>query len=261
MLNKLRFVARLPGFFAMVVLLIPTLIGIACGGALKTRAIALWSGWFLRAIGFSLKSVGTPYPQAALFVANHATWMDIQVLHARRLLSFVAKAEIAGWPVLGWLASRADTIYHQRGNTDSLAKVMAEMTERLRQGAAVAVFPEGGTNDGLSLKAFHARVFQVAMDADVPVQPVAIQFTRNGALCSDASFRGNESFFGNLLRIMGEPGQLITVHFLPIQQDFSAGRRAVSNQARLAIAEVLGVPTATRSRRDTAAADSDASDD
>ena len=93
-------------------------------------------------------------------------------------MSFVAKSEIARWPFVGWLAARAGTIFHQRGSTDSLAAVMARVVERLREGMAVGVFPEGGSGHGDAVGTFHARIFQTALDANVPVQPVALRYGR-----------------------------------------------------------------------------------
>jgi 1-acyl-sn-glycerol-3-phosphate acyltransferase len=78
-----------------------------------------------------------------LFVANHVSWVDICILHSQRMMGFVAKREIASWPLVGWLAARGQTIFHQRGNTESLGGVMQVMADRLREGKAVGVFPKG----------------------------------------------------------------------------------------------------------------------
>ena len=139
-----------------------------------------------------------------LFVANHTSWIDIELLHSQRAACFVAKAEIARWPLVGWMAATGGTIFHRRGSNHSLASVMAVMVERLRGGRSVAVFPEGGTGYNGVLKVFHARIFQAALDAEVPVQPVALRFARNGRRVIDAGFREHESFMGNFLRLLGE---------------------------------------------------------
>src|SRR3546814_11804097 len=84
---------------------------------------------------------------------------------------------IARWPLLGWLATRAETIYHARGSADSLNGVMHQMAQRLRAGRAVAAFPEGRTTSGAALGTFNARIFPPAISAGALVQPVAL---RNG---------------------------------------------------------------------------------
>src|SRR5690606_36498168 len=125
------------------------------------------------------------------------SWLDIETLHAVRAASFVAKAEIARWPLVGWLAAQAGTIFHKRGDNDSLARVMATMCQRLRAGSSVAVFPEGGTGRGDRLRPFHARIFQVAVDTGVPIQPVAILYGRDGRMDLNVPFRAGEKFLPN----------------------------------------------------------------
>ena len=69
-------------------------------------AVRWWSGGLMRIFGFRLRRVGKPLPGPTLFVANHVSWIDIVALHSQRMMGFVAKHEIRGWPVVGWLAIR-----------------------------------------------------------------------------------------------------------------------------------------------------------
>ena len=110
-----------------------------------------WSGRIVRIFGFRIRQIGQPLPGAVLFVANHVSWLDIELMHSKRIMSFVAKAEIARWPLIGPLSSMAGTIYHQRGSGHSLNSVMQRVVARLGEGMAVGVFPEGGTGPGRSL--------------------------------------------------------------------------------------------------------------
>ena len=87
-----------------------------------------WSRVFLRVFGVRVERRGEPLHDPVMFVANHGSWMDITVLHAVRPADFVAKAEIGHWPLVGWMARRGGTIFHQRGSTNSLTAVMAVMS-------------------------------------------------------------------------------------------------------------------------------------
>ena len=118
------------------------------GERLDHRIIRWWQGGLMRVFGFRLRRYGTPLPGAVMFVANHVSWIDIELMHSQRMMGFVAKAEIARWPLVGWLASRGGTIYHHRGSNDSLHGVMHQMVQRLEAGQAVGVFPEGRTTRG-----------------------------------------------------------------------------------------------------------------
>lgn len=201
-----------------------------------------WSRRLVRIFGFRIRRIGEPLAGAALFVANHVSWLDIELMHSQRIMSFVAKAEIARWPLVGWLATRAGTIYHQRGSAHSLGAVMTRVVERLRSGMAVGVFPEGGTGPGDRVRTFHARIFQVAADAGVPVQPVALCYGDGGRMDASVPFAPKEHFFGNLVRLLGGRSLEATVHFLEPVAPGDDGRRQTAEAARTRIALALNLP-------------------
>jgi len=204
------------------------------------RLIRAWSAGLMRVFGFRMRRVGTPLPGAAMFVANHVSWIDIVALHSQRMMGFVAKREIQDWPVVGWMAQRGETIFHHRGSTESLGGVLHEMLARLRGGRAVGVFPEGGARGGGDLGPFHARIFLAAVEAGVPVQPVALRYGERGAAQRTVAFAKRESFFGNFLRLLGEPARIAEVHFLaPIAPGDTEGRRRIADLARARIVEAL----------------------
>ncbi|HEV2621565.1 MAG TPA: lysophospholipid acyltransferase family protein [Frateuria sp.] len=203
------------------------------------RMIRWWSTVLMRIFGLRSVRIGTPLPDPVLFVANHTSWIDIELLHSQRAACFVAKAEIARWPLVGWLAASGGTIFHRRGSNHSLASVMQTMVERLRGGRSVAVFPEGGTGHNGVLKVFHARIFQAALDAPVPVQPVALRFARDGKRVIEAGFREHENFMGNLLRMLGEAPLDAEVHFLQPVPAMPDARRRMAELSRERIAAAL----------------------
>jgi 1-acyl-sn-glycerol-3-phosphate acyltransferase len=206
---------------------------------LPHRLVRWWSTGLMRIFGMRAVRVGQPLADPVLFVANHTSWIDIELLHSQRAACFVAKAEIAGWPLVGRLAANAGTIFHRRRSNPSLAPLMQAMVERRRAGRSVAVFPEGGSGYNGVLKVFHARIFQAALEAEVPVQPVALRFARDGKRLVDAGFREDESFVGNFLRMLGGPPMDAEVHFLPVVPVSSEGRRRMAEQAREHIARAL----------------------
>lgn len=215
----------------------------ASGERLDHRAIRWWQGNLMRVFGFRLRRIGEPRGGTTFFVANHCSWLDITLLHSQRAVSFVAKAEIARWPVVGWLASRAGTIYHQRGSNTSFARVAELMVARLKEGADVGVFPEGGTGAVDHVRTFHARIFQTCYDADVPAQPVALRYARGVDPAREVAFRDKESFFANFWRLLGNPGCEAEVHFLPVITPNPDGRRKMSDQARRQIIAALAFAT------------------
>ena len=205
------------------------------------RLIRAWSAGVMWIAGFRLRRVGTPLPGATLFVANHVSWTDIVLLHSQRMMGLVAKREIRGWPVIGWMARRAETIFHHRGSTESLGGVLHEMLARLRAGRSVGVFPEGRTRDGREIGPFHARIFLAAVEAGAPVQPLALRYGEDASAQSLVAFRPGESFVGNFMRLLGEPARVAEVRFLaPIVPGDAQGRRRIAEIARERIVEAMG---------------------
>ncbi len=202
------------------------------GERLDHQAIRLWSGLLMRIFGFRLRRYGTPLPGAALFVANHVSWIDIELMHSQRMMGFVAKAEIARWPLVGWVASRGGTIYHHRGSNDSLHGVMHQMVQRLEQGLAVGVFPEGRTLGGDRIGTFHARIFQPAVLANVPAQPVALKYGLRGDAQAVVAFAPGENFLQNIIRLLGEPARVAEVHFLEPVASSEDGRSRMAQTCR-----------------------------
>lgn len=249
MLRPLRYLWRVP------LLLLHVVLGILLCGCILSwnrhavmkngrepfahRMIRWWSTLLMRIFGLRSVRFGQPLRDPVLFVANHTSWIDIELLHSQRAACFVAKAEIASWPLVGWLAASGGTIFHRRGSNHSLAAVMQVMVDRLRQGRSVAVFPEGGTGHNGVLKVFHARIFQAALDAEVPVQPVALRFARDGKRIVDAGFREHENFMQNFLRMLGGASMDAEVHFLEPVPTNADGRRRMAELARERIAAAL----------------------
>ena len=185
--------------------------------------------------GIRVQVTGKPADGAVLIAANHISWLDIPVLHSVCAMSFVAKAEIESWPVFSYIARTGSTIFHQRGNHDSAAGVSSLMAQRLEQGRAVAIFPEGGIKPGSSMRVFHARLFRAAVDAGCVVQPVMIRYMRDGHRDADVSFRVGESMMWNLARMLAKPAASADLHFLSTIDATGKPRRFLADTAREAV--------------------------
>lgn len=247
-----RYALRVPMLLWHVFIhLPPVMLGLALpsdrvdigGESLRSRLVRFWQGGLMRVFGMRMRRVGAPLPGAAMFVANHVSWMDISALHSQRMMGFVAKQEIDGWPVVGRMARRGETIFHQRGSQESLGGVLEAMIERLREGRAVGVFPEGRTRDGGEVGPFHARIFLAAVEAGVPVQPVALRYGASGEGQTSVAFRPRENFLQNFLRLLGEPARVVEVVFLePVLPGQAEGRAAIAKLARERIVDALQRP-------------------
>ena len=139
----------------------------------SSTIITTWLGIVTHLLGVRIKTFGTVLPEKTLFVANHISWLDILVLGSLTPIHFLSKHEVKTIPVIGWLATRAGTLYIQRGNQRSASDSSSGITAVLNQRHNSLIFAEGTTTDG-HIKKFHSRMMQGAIDAHAMVQPVAI---------------------------------------------------------------------------------------
>lgn len=140
---------------------------------LTSKIITAWLGIVARVLGVKIKTFGTPLTEKTLFVANHISWLDILILGHLTPIHFLSKQEVQTMPVVGWLATRAGTLYIKRGCKISASDSSSEITNVLNQKHNSLIFAEGTTTNG-DIKKFHSRMMQSAIDAHAMVQPVAI---------------------------------------------------------------------------------------
>jgi 1-acyl-sn-glycerol-3-phosphate acyltransferase len=176
-----------------------------------------------------------------LVVNNHTSWLDIVAVNAVRPMRAVAKKDIAGWPVLGWLVTAAGSVYVDRENLRSLPGTVAALAGALRGGATVNVCPEGTTWCGLAHGRFRPALFQAAIDGGVPVLPVALRFRlADGGVTTAPAFIGDETIVDSVLRTAAVRGLVLEVH---VRAEIAPGRAADRHElAALAERAVDGVP-------------------
>jgi 1-acyl-sn-glycerol-3-phosphate acyltransferase len=179
----------------------------------------------------------------ALVVANHVSWLDVYVLNAGAPARFVAKSETRGWPVVGTIASTFDSIFIVRGSFRDAARVAREVGAALRNGDRVVVFPEATTTDGSELRRFHHAMFQAAVDAGVPVEPVALSYLdEHGRRSEAAPFVDDMTFGESLLRVLAAPCVRAELVFGEPISVAGRTRREVARLAHAAIAQALALP-------------------
>lgn len=135
-----------------------------------------WSRKLLALFAFRLEIVGNLPKQPGLIAANHVSWIDIFAVNALTPVAFVSKDDVIHWPIIGTLARYNETIFLQRGSRGHAHTIGRDMAMRLESGNWLAVFPEGTTTDGTHLHPFHGALLQPAIDANVPVTPVALRY-------------------------------------------------------------------------------------
>ncbi len=160
-------------------------------------------------IGLRLHRHGLPMQARGAIVANHASWLDIFVLNACDRVYFVSKAEVAGWPGIGWLARATGTVFIARDPAEAKAQ-QALFEERLRAGHRLLFFPEGTSTDSLRVLPFKSTLFAAffthGMEHVMHIQPVSLRYDAPEGV--DKRFYGwwaAMDFAPHLLQVLAQP--------------------------------------------------------
>jgi 1-acyl-sn-glycerol-3-phosphate acyltransferase len=189
-----------------------------------------------------VRVVGAPIERDVLFLANHLSWLDILVLAGASGTAFVAKAEVAGTPVVGWLANLNSTVYVARAERSAVRGQADALRTALASGQPVALFPEGTTDGGPDILPFRASLLAALFPPlpGVRVQPVALDY---GAAAHDLAWIGDETGLANVRRVLARRGTTpVTVQFLAPVDPASGDRKALARAARDEIVEALEAP-------------------
>lgn len=243
---SLRFVLRSLRLVAHVALglLLATLLNLAPGHRLDAYDWqGRWARRLLRILGLRFEIRGQPIAGGQMIVCNHISWLDIPLLAASHCHRFVAKSEIQHWPVASWLAQAARTFYIRRGPGGS-RPLLDKLTPHLCAGGSIVIFPEGTTTAGNMLLPFHPRLFQAAIEAQCPVQPVALRFGSTPAGENLAAFIGDDDLVSHLVRLLRAPGLTAElIYCAPIYPQDHQNRLALAARAEDAIRQVVAPQT------------------
>ncbi|QDX82091.1 hypothetical protein B9N43_13045 [Denitratisoma sp. DHT3] len=207
--------------------------------ARRQRVTQAWSRGLLRILGIRARYRGQP-PMAGLVVANHISFVDIFALNGAMPACFVSKAEVARWPLIGWLCRRTDTLFLERGSRAAAQRARENLVRHLAAGKRVVVFPEGTTSRGEAVLPFHSALLQSAIDAGTPVTPVVLRYLDRAGRRSEApAYVGDVSLLQCLRTIAASRGLVVEVEVLPAHAVAGGDRRHVAAHLHRSIAHRL----------------------
>ncbi len=193
-----------------------------------------------RISGAKVEVTGTHLKRDVFYIANHISWLDILSMAGACGTAFVAKAELATAPLVGWLASLNRTVFVKREHRLGVAEQINALREALEDNWSVTVFPEGTTTDGQSLLPFKTSMLSVLEPPPpgVLVQPVLLDY---GEVAEWVGWIGEESGLNNAKRILARKGTFsLRVIFLePFSPEDFHGRKAIGKESRRRIEEAL----------------------
>ncbi|MCX7156728.1 MAG: lysophospholipid acyltransferase family protein [Rhodocyclales bacterium] len=178
--------------------------------------------------------------EAGLLVGNHISFIDIFVINTLLPCGFVAKSEVARWPLIGWLSRHADTVFIERGSRKAAQRAQQQMLKALRTGRRLAIFPEGTTTAGDRLLPFHGALFQSAIDAAVPVHALALSYHRaDGARSLAPAYIDDISLLTCLISVLQAGGLVARVTLAASFAPPLSDRRHLAHRAHQAVAAAL----------------------
>lgn len=253
----------MPGWF-LVALRGALLVAVIYGGLMLLLALRLleWPVFGLRrpltpritqgvcriafvVLGIRYRVSGRPMARLGAVVANHSSWLDIFALNACQRVYFVAKAEVAGWFGIGWLARATGTVFIRRDPREAAVQ-KALLESRIRAGHHLLFFPEGTSTDGLRVLPFKSTLFEAffapELERDMRVQPVSVIYRAPRG--KDRRFYGwwAEMALGpHLLQVLAQPrqGEVEVVFHEPVLVNEFAGRKELAAHCERAVRSAL----------------------
>jgi len=147
-------------------------------------------------------------------VSNHVSWLDIFSIDSVCPCHFVAKSEIAKWPVFGKIAQNIGTLFINRASRTAIVTLNKQIGEDIENGGYIALFAEGTTTFGNELLPLKSNFLAPAAMHGSDIQPVIISYTSKGKPTKEMAFAGEVSLFGSLWNVVTTEDAGVTIHFL-----------------------------------------------
>ena len=207
--------------------------------------IRRWSRRLLHILKIELRCYDQPsaLPAKCLLLANHVSWLDIFAISAVFPATFVAKAEVRGWPFVGKICERTGTIFVDRGSARSARRANREIAHALNRGARpVVVYPEGTTTRGGALMPFRPALLQSAVDTAASVRPLALRYVDfRGVRSEEPAWVGDATLLDSIVALVKLPGIALELRFLAAWSGGDHTRREIAMRAQTVIARALGI--------------------
>lgn len=184
----------------------------------KREHIHRWSSHLLEIFGLKLSVLNAHIlpKQPYLLASNHISWIDIHAINTFKPIRFVAKSEVASWPIFGWMAKQLGTVFIRRDNSRHARQVVGQIASVLMH-ESVCIFPEGTSTIGKEVLPFKSNLFESAIDANVEVYSLAIRYRSEvtGLLSDSTAFIGDMGLLESMSKILKDRKLVVELIFLP----------------------------------------------
>ncbi len=179
------------------------LIALACDlESLRGRIPVLFHRMVLTLLGVQIAVHGVPARgKRVLYLSNHCSYLDIPILGSLLEASFISKAEVAGWPILGWLSSMQRTIFINRQAIRQVREQRDHIAQRVAAGDSLILFPEGTSSDGNRVLPFKSSLLsvtatQATASKTIIIQPISLAYSRLDGMPMGRALRPAFAWYG-----------------------------------------------------------------
>lgn len=191
----------------------------------------------LKIFGYTAVVAG-PIPQSGILISNHLSYLDILAISVVTPAVFVSKAEVRGWPLFGWFATIAGTVFVDRAKRAQVGEVNQEIETALAAGALVVIFPEGTSTNGETILPFRTSLLEPAARGGHDISVGWLHYeVPDGDAANEVCYWGGHSFFPHLLNMLGKKSIHATLRFANFPRT-TDDRKELAGQLRTAVEEL-----------------------
>lgn len=261
----MRFILVILALVTLTLVLLPfQLIGLAFGLSWQRRIPRLYHRLLCAIIGVRIRQVGQITRETpVLILANHASWLDICIISAVTPVVFIAKSEVADWPLFGWLARLQRTVFIDRERRHKTGEATEQIAGRLLGGDAVVLFAEGTSGDGTRILPFKSALVGSVHHAlgvstrheRITVQPMSLAYTRvNGlpigrALRERVAWYGDADLLPHFIGVLASGAIDVTLSWgEPVALDIDTDRKQIARLAEMSVRKMTADALRARPR-------------
>ena len=191
----------------------------------------------LRVLDVSVEQRGQ-LPDRGILVCNHLSYLDVLVLGALASPIFVAKKEVRGWPVFGWFARAAGTIFVDRSRRLDVGATNQRMEAALEEGALVVIFPEGTTSNGQAILPFRSALLHPAANRNVELSAGFFEYAIDeGNVAEEICYWRDMTLVPHLLNLLGKGRITAQIQFKSVDSA-SRDRKALASQLHVELSQL-----------------------